>query len=77
MVDFIELFKAVDRLRNFLHSALLLVVIVEVAILAFSFGIDESIGMRASICKAVSSILVVAMVAHPLGIVLLIFVRAL
>lgn len=70
-----------------LHSSLLLVVVVEVAVLTFALGVHQPIRVCASICKTVSSVLVVAVVAHTLsendaikfgylGIVFLIFVRA-
>jgi hypothetical protein len=49
-----------------LHSSLLLVVVVQVTVLAFAFGIDKPVGVRASSCVAVPSILVVTMVAHTL-----------
>jgi hypothetical protein len=49
-----------------LHSSLLLVVVVQVTVLALAFGIDKPVGVRACSSVTVSSILVVAMVAHTL-----------
>ena len=61
----------------FLHSSLLLVVVIKVAILAFSFGVDKAVGVRASVCVTVSTVLMVAVVTHSLSVVLLVLVRAL
>lgn len=60
----------------FLHSSLEFIVVVQVAILAFAFRIDESIRVRASIGIAISAILMIAVVAHTFSIMLLVFVRA-
>jgi len=53
----------------------LFVIVVEVAILAFALGIGESVWMRTGIGVTLAAILVIAMIAHPLRIVLLIRVR--
>jgi len=44
--------------------------------LAFAFSINQSIWMGASISITISSVLMVAVIAHSLSIVLLIFMRA-
>jgi hypothetical protein len=54
-----------DRLV-LLHSSLLLVVIIQVAVLALAFSIYQSIRVWACICITVSAVLMVAMVAHAL-----------
>jgi hypothetical protein len=61
----------------FLESSLELVVVIEIAVLAFALSIHESVGMWASIGVAISAVLVIAVIAHTLGIVLLVFVGAL
>lgn len=58
----------------FLGAALLLVVLVEIAILAFALGVCWPVSMRAGLDLKVAAILVIAVVAHALGIVLLILV---
>jgi hypothetical protein len=60
----------------FFESSLELVIVIKIAILTLSFGVDESVSVRTSIGVAVSTIFVVAVVTHAFGIVLLIFVRA-
>jgi hypothetical protein len=71
------LYKCCLHLRlHFLLSSLFLVVVVQVTILALSFGIYESVSMRAVSGITVSSILVITMIAHALCIMLLVFVRA-
>lgn len=61
----------------FLHSALDLVIVIEVAVLALALRIDQAVCVRACIGITLAAILVVAMIAHALGIVLLIRVGAL
>lgn len=61
----------------FLKLSLELVVVVKVAILAFAFSINKPIGMWASVGVAVSAKFVVAVIAHALGVMLLVFVRTL
>lgn len=61
----------------FLHATLLFIVIIKITILAFALGVDEAIGMRASIGVAVPSVFVVTVIAHTLCVMFLIFVRAL
>lgn len=59
-----------------LYSPLFFVIVIEIAILALSFSIHKSIGMRASIGVAISTIFVVAMIAHTFRVVLLGSMRA-
>lgn len=61
----------------FLHSALDFVVVVQVAVLALALCIDQAVWVWACIGIALAAILVVAMIAHPLGVVLLVQMRAL
>jgi hypothetical protein len=61
----------------FLNFAHLFVIVVEIAILTFALGVGKSVWMRTGISVTIAAILVIAMIAHPLRIVLLIRVRAL
>lgn len=56
----------------FLLSALDLIVVIEVAILAFSFRIDKSVSVRALVRIAFTAIFVVTVIAHALRVVLLV-----
>jgi len=58
-----------------LDAALLLVVVVQIAILAFALRVGGSVGVRAGIDLEVAAILVIAVVAHALSVVLLVLVR--
>ena len=57
------------------HSSFFLVIVVQIAVLALPFGIDQSIGMGAISGITVPSILVIAVVAHAFGVVFLVFMR--
>lgn len=59
-----------------LHASLKLIVVIEVAILALAFSIGWSVSVWAGINLNVPAVLMVAMIAHTLCIVLLVFVRA-
>lgn len=61
----------------FIESSLELVVLIEIAVLTFALSIHESVSMRAGIGVTCSAVLVITVIAHTLGIVLLVFVRAL
>lgn len=55
----------------------MLVVLVKVAVLALALSVHKAVRVNASVGEAVSSVFVIAVVAHALGVVLLGFVRAL
>lgn len=74
--SFVRDFSFIWLLLFFVHSSFLLVIIIQIAVLAFTFGIHKPISVGASISITVSSILVIAVITHALSVMLLVLVRA-